>query len=30
MGQWRRYGATIDPIKPILAPIVEAFGYPKD
>jgi tetratricopeptide (TPR) repeat protein len=30
MGQWRRYGATIDPIKPILAPIVEAFGYPRD
>jgi Flp pilus assembly protein TadD len=30
MGQWRRYGATIDPIKPILAPIVEAFGYAKD
>lgn len=29
MGQWRRYGATIDPIQPILAPIVEAFGYPK-
>jgi hypothetical protein len=30
MGQWRRYGAMIDPIKPILAPVVEAFGYPKD
>lgn len=30
MGQWRRYGATIDPIKPILAPVVEAFGYPKE
>ncbi|WP_165837089.1 tetratricopeptide repeat-containing sulfotransferase family protein [Phenylobacterium hankyongense] len=27
MGQWRRYGATIDEIKPILAPWVEAFGY---
>lgn len=30
MGQWRRYGATIDPIKPILAPWVERFGYEKD
>ncbi len=27
---WRRYGSTIDVIKPILAPWVEAFGYPKD
>jgi Flp pilus assembly protein TadD len=29
VGIWRRYGATIDPIQPILAPWVEAFGYPK-
>jgi tetratricopeptide (TPR) repeat protein len=30
MGQWRRYGATIDPIKPILAPVAESFGYPAE
>lgn len=30
MGQWRRYGATIDEIKPILAPWVAAFGYSSD
>ncbi|MEO8115784.1 MAG: sulfotransferase [Phenylobacterium sp.] len=30
VGQWRRYGETIDVIQPILAPWVEAFGYPKD
>lgn len=29
MAQWRRYGATIDPIQPILAPWVDAFGYEK-
>ncbi|MDB5423673.1 MAG: hypothetical protein JWQ29_1089 [Phenylobacterium sp.] len=28
IGQWRRYGETIDVIQPILAPWVEAFGYP--
>jgi len=28
VGQWRRYGDTIGAIQPILAPWVEAFGYP--
>jgi len=27
---WRRYGETIDVIKPILAPWVAAYGYPAD
>ncbi|MDB5467423.1 MAG: hypothetical protein JWQ46_2185 [Phenylobacterium sp.] len=30
VGQWRRYGDSIEVIKPILAPWVEAFGYAKD
>lgn len=30
MGQWRRYGAGIDVIQPILRPWVEAFGYDPD
>jgi hypothetical protein len=29
VGQWRRYGKAIGVIEPILAPWVEAFGYPK-
>lgn len=27
LGQWRKYGATVDVIQPILAPWVERFGY---
>jgi hypothetical protein len=28
VGQWRKYGDTIDVIQPILAPWVEKYGYP--
>lgn len=30
LARWRGYGDTIDVIKPILAPWVEAFGYPAE
>jgi len=30
VGHWRKYGATIDPIKPVLAEWVKAFGYPEN
>lgn len=29
MQRWRRYGAAVDPILPILKPWVERFGYPE-
>jgi len=28
VGRWRRYGPAVDMILPILAPWVEAYGYP--
>jgi hypothetical protein len=30
VGQWRRYGAQLKPVLPILEPWVEKFGYPRD
>lgn len=30
LGRWRRYGAAVEPILPILAPWVERFGYALD
>jgi tetratricopeptide (TPR) repeat protein len=30
VGQWRSYRAELEPVLPLLAPWVEAFGYPAD
>jgi uridine kinase len=30
MGRWRAYGDALAPVQPVLAPFVEAFGYPPD
>jgi tetratricopeptide (TPR) repeat protein len=30
MGQWRRYAAQLEPVKAILAPWVDYYGYPAD
>jgi hypothetical protein len=30
MAQWRRYGAQLKPVLPVLAPFVARFGYPEN
>jgi hypothetical protein len=30
IGRWRAYGDVLAPVQPVLAPFVEAFGYPPD
>jgi len=30
VGQWRRYADRLDPLEPLLAPWLEAFGYDRD
>jgi tetratricopeptide (TPR) repeat protein len=30
MGRWRSYGDALAPVRPVLAPFVETFGYPPE
>jgi hypothetical protein len=30
IAQWRRYAAQLEPVRPILAPWIERFGYPAE
>jgi hypothetical protein len=30
IAQWRRYATQLEPVRPVLAPWIERFGYPTE